>query len=183
MVGEMVQVARDALWVMEHKPEALFRCGPHALQRILTHANASDQWLAEIVKNSASPPGGTPLAEVAALSARVGMNYQMARRVVATTEIPVPEVVHWRLEHCGVDHYGAVVKKEGTRYLLDDPTFQNGLLRIEEDVPKRHSGLPWIKAVLSARHSRFAPNAANHPLRRRHYLPPPFFGTRSATGR
>ncbi len=125
--AEMVQVARDSLWVMENKPGVAFRCGPHALQRILMHTGAANMWPMEII-TSESPPEGIALKEVAALSAKVGMNYQMARRVDAAAAIPVPAVVHWKLEH-----YGAVVKKEGARYLLDDPTFGNGLMWITED--------------------------------------------------
>jgi hypothetical protein len=48
----------------------------------------------------------------------------MAKRAEGA-DIPLPAVVHWKL-----NHYAAVLKFEAGRYLVDDPTFGNGLLWI-----------------------------------------------------
>ena len=58
-----------------------------------------------------------PLSELKTLATRVGLAYEMAMRP-AGADFLVPSVIHWR-----VDHYSAVVRKEGNRYLLLDPIF------------------------------------------------------------
>jgi ABC-type bacteriocin/lantibiotic exporter with double-glycine peptidase domain len=60
---------------------------------------------------------GTSLSELKTLATRVGLAYEMAMRP-AGADFLVPSVIHWR-----VDHYSAVVRKEGNRYLLLDPIF------------------------------------------------------------
>jgi RHS repeat-associated protein len=69
--------------------------------------------------NSASTQKGFSLTEVAELSRKVGLNYQMALRHRGA-EFVIPSVVHWK-----VGHYAALVRQIGDRYLLEDPTFGN----------------------------------------------------------
>ncbi|HEY3853563.1 MAG TPA: RHS repeat-associated core domain-containing protein [Verrucomicrobiae bacterium] len=124
--AEMIETSRQSLWMMENHPEVTYRCGPHALERILLYSKPQDAAPLELVK-SVSGTNGIPLCDVAVLSKKVGLNYQMAKRT-GNAAIPVPSVAHWKL-----NHYGAVLKHEGGRYLLDDPTFGNGLLWITQD--------------------------------------------------
>ncbi len=82
---ERITGAREGLWNMQNKPEISFKCGPLALQSILL----SDQRLLKSsptnammeIFNSASTQKGLSLPQVAELSKKVGLNYQMAFRV------------------------------------------------------------------------------------------------------
>jgi RHS repeat-associated protein len=117
---ERVGGAREGLWNMQHRPEISFRCGPLALQRIRRSLGIEGPEEAEIA-NSASTQRGMSLQQVAALSEKVRLGYQMAFREASGAFI-VPSVVHWR-----VGHYAALVRQEGDRFLLEDPTFGNAV--------------------------------------------------------
>jgi len=66
---------------MQERPESSFRCGPLALRQILHSTNPQNAADA-IILDSASTTNGCSLAQVAALSRKLGMNYQMAFRGV-----------------------------------------------------------------------------------------------------
>jgi RHS repeat-associated protein len=116
--AEKINGAREALWTMKNRPEVAFRCGPLALYRIklATNAEHSD---ATAILESASTRKGISLPQVAELSKKIGLNYQMAFRE-KRGEFIVPAVVHWK-----VGHYAAMVREQGDRYLVEDPTFGN----------------------------------------------------------
>jgi len=145
--------AREGLWNMQNKPEISFKCGPYALQQILL----SDQKrltpsltnvITEIA-NAASTPKGLSLPQVAELSKKVGLNYQMAFRGAPLApsdggrvsagrvrgSFIVPSVVHWK-----VGHYAAMVRQEGDRYLLKDPTFGNTVWATRQALEAETSG-------------------------------------------
>ena len=113
---ERVRSAKDGLWSMEHTPEISFRCGPLALSRIRSHENVANGYPTAIV-NSKSTTNGMSLAEVAGLSADLGMNYQMAFRAPGA-ELILPAVVHWK-----VGHYAALIRTRNGLSLTQDPTF------------------------------------------------------------
>jgi RHS repeat-associated protein len=140
--SEKINQAREALWLMKNQPGISFRCGPLALQCILlSHpgllASSLTNAMSEI-GNAASPTDGFALTEVAGLAERIGLSFQMAfrqerrsptrretfasgdRHAGSETGAPfiVPSVVHWK-----AGHYAAIVRREGDRYLLQDPTF------------------------------------------------------------
>jgi RHS repeat-associated protein len=110
--------AKGGLWEMKNHPEQAFKCGPWALSSILStlRSDASNQLK---IREFPSTDHGTSLAQVAALSRKVGLPTIIVHREGAAT-IPVPAVVHWKL-----GHFGALLKQEGDRYLLQDPTFGN----------------------------------------------------------
>jgi RHS repeat-associated protein len=115
---EKIAGAREGLWNMQHRPEISFRCGPLALHRI--KATIAPSEAADIVIfESASTRRGMSLPQVAEISQKIGLNYQMAFREKGAAFI-VPSVVHWKL-----GHYAAITKREGERFLLQDPTFIN----------------------------------------------------------
>ena len=60
---------------------------------------------------------GTSLAQLQALADSVGLKTMAISRLPGTG-IPLPAVIHWKL-----GHFGALLEKRGTRYLLQDPTF------------------------------------------------------------
>ena len=104
--------------MMEKRPDLSFRCGPMALGRVLASQH-SPMAISPDILNSKSTMQGISLADVAALSQKVGLNYQPAKRASGAALI-LPAVIHWR-----VGHYAALIKKVGDRYLTQDPTFQN----------------------------------------------------------
>ncbi len=152
---EKITGAREGLWSMQNKPEVSFKCGPFALQRILLSnqnlTSSPTNALMEIF-NSASTQKGFSLPQVAELSKKVGINYEMAFRGPLTPSLSpsdgervaagrvrgdfiIPSVVHWR-----VGHYAALVRQEGDRYLLEDPTFGNTVWATRQALEAETSG-------------------------------------------
>lgn len=133
---EKISGARQGLSNMKERPEIAFRCGPLALHRIklaLDPKNPANAATLDI-HASASTQKGFSLAQVAELSHKVGLNYQMAFRKKGAPFV-VPSVVHWK-----VGHYAAMVRQEGDRYLLQDPTFQNDVWATAEALEAETSG-------------------------------------------
>jgi RHS repeat-associated protein len=132
---ERIANARGGLADMQERPEISFRCGPLALLRIvLATAREKAGEAAPIIHNSASTQRGFSLRQVAELSQKVGLNYQMARRSSGAAYI-VPAVVHWK-----VGHYAALIRQEGDRYLLQDPTFRNDVWATKAALDAETSG-------------------------------------------
>jgi len=115
--SQRVVDAREALWDMKNRPQIAFRCGPMALRSIRIALGLPGSSDTEIFK-SASTQRGCSLPQVAELSRKIGLNYQMAFR--DTGDFVVPCVVHWK-----VGHYAAMVRKTGELYELQDSTFGN----------------------------------------------------------
>lgn len=130
---ERISGAKQGLWAMKNTPEVAFRCGPLALDRIRV---AQDPKRAgdPLIVQSKSSPNGFSLDQVADLSAKLGMNYQMAFRGEGAAFV-LPSVVHWK-----VGHYAAMIRKEGQRYLLQDPTFGTDVWVTEEALNAESSG-------------------------------------------
>ena len=116
--GQRVTAAREALWTMKNRPEIAFRCGPLALRSLRLALKLHGSGDKEIV-NTASTQKGCSLPQVAELSRKIGLNYQMAHRDKGA-DFLTPSVVHWK-----VGHYAALVKRTGDLYQLQDPTFGN----------------------------------------------------------
>jgi RHS repeat-associated protein len=130
---ERITGAREGLWNMQNRPEISFRCGPLALHQIklsLTPDNPGS----ELVHASASTQEGFSLPQVAELSQQLGLNFQLAFREKDAAFV-VPSVVHLK-----VNHYAAVVRQEGDRYLLQDPTFRNDVWVTGETLAAETSG-------------------------------------------
>jgi RHS repeat-associated protein len=144
--SERINLAREALWMMQNRPEVSFRCGPLALLSILRsdqrlYASCPTNAMIDIF-NSVSTQKGFSMPQVAELSKRIGLNYQMAfRDAGAETGAPfiIPSVVHWK-----AGHYAAVVRCEGDRYLLQDPTFGNEVWATREALEAEASGYALI---------------------------------------
>src|SRR6185369_9407352 len=88
----------------------------------------------QAIFDSASTTNGFSLAQVAELSKKVDLNYQMAFREKGAAFV-VPSVVHWK-----VGHYAALIRQEGDRYLLQDPTFRNDTWATKEALEEECSG-------------------------------------------
>ena len=132
---ERVANARGGLADMQTRPEISFRCGPLALLRIVLASEPEKAGeVAPIIRNSASTQRGFSLRQVAELSRKIGLNYQMARRANGAAYV-VPSVVHWK-----VGHYAALIRQEGDRYLLQDPTFRNDVWATKTALDEETSG-------------------------------------------
>jgi RHS repeat-associated protein len=107
---------KDCLWTMRHNPGESYKCGPWALDSILTAADPAQPYRLKI-KQVVSPESGITLDKLAGLASEMHMDLKPAHRTGAAA-IPAPSVVHWKL-----NHYGALLRKEGNSYLLQDPTF------------------------------------------------------------
>ncbi len=112
--------ATEGRWVMEHRPEVAFRCGPYALNSIAPLINpTAARAVQDFVREVESPRSGFSLQEVWRMAADHGIALQRAQRAQGSAII-VPSVVHW-----SVGHFGAIVQRRGSRYLVEDPTFGN----------------------------------------------------------
>lgn len=116
--AQKITGARAGLAEMQARPGVSFRCGPLALHRIMLAVHPGDPHT-ELIAASESTRHGFSLQQVEQLSQRLGLNYQMAFRE-SGADLAVPSVVHLT-----VDHFAAVIRREGDRYLLEDPTFRN----------------------------------------------------------
>ncbi len=130
---ERISGARQGLANMKDRPEIAFRCGPLALHRIKLSLNPKDGGDAAIYK-SASTEKGFSLPQVGELSKQIGLNYQMAFREKGAA-FAVPSIVHWK-----VGHYAAMIRQDGDRFLLQDPTFQNDVWATKEALEAETSG-------------------------------------------
>ena len=130
---EKISSSRGALSTMKVQPEISFRCGPMALHRIKLSVDPRNPGTSEII-DSASTQQGFSLPQVANLSAQIGLNYQMAFREPGGALL-IPSVVHWK-----VGHYAALVRQEGDRYLLEDPTFGNDVWATKQALDAETSG-------------------------------------------
>lgn len=130
---EKIDGAREGLWNMKNRPEISFRCGPLALHRIKMATDPQTSATMTIFE-SASSQKGLSLTQVAELSRKIGLNYQMAFREKGGDFI-VPSVLHWK-----VDHYAAIIRRDGDRYLLQDPTFRNDVWATRQALEAETSG-------------------------------------------
>src|SRR5439155_20636471 len=144
--------------IMQTKPGICFNCRPYAVQRILLSDQrllASSPTAMMEIFDSASTQKGFSLPQVAELSRKIGLNYQMVfrgesvgtRSTASLTELDngtrwnaslpfiVPSVVHWK-----VGHYAAMVRQEGDKYLLEDPTFGNTVWATKQALEAETSG-------------------------------------------
>jgi RHS repeat-associated protein len=115
--AEMMMQTHSALGVMKEKPEIAFMCGPLALQSVLSQKGKLTPAQAKVLRDAKSPPQGFALSEVAEMAAKLKMDL-VAVKHAPTQQVPVPCVVHWK-----IDHYGALTEFKDGRYHLQDPTF------------------------------------------------------------
>jgi len=123
LIGPGVQLlnsAQEALAMMQTQPGVCFRCGPMALDWILTDndpAKASNP----LILSSQSTTNGFSLSQVAEFSRQLGLDYQMAYRSPGA-QLVVPAVIHWK-----VGHYAALLRQDASKLLVKDRTFQSSL--------------------------------------------------------
>ena len=114
--AETLAGARQGLTLMKSRPQDAFRCGPMALEKILSSTQPGSHLNKEIFE-SRSTTRGMSLDQVNQLANKLGMKYQMARRSPGA-EVVIPSVVHWK-----VGHFAALTKEADKKFLSQDPTF------------------------------------------------------------
>jgi YD repeat-containing protein len=138
-VSEKIAGAREGLWLMQNRPGNAFRCGPMALNQILAFEHPGAGTDAQIM-NARSTTNGISLSSVCDLANKLGMNYQMAKRLPGS-QVILPAVVNWK-----VGHYAALIKKLSGLYLVQDPTFGNEIWVSEEALDSEASGYFLVPA-------------------------------------
>jgi len=131
--AQLVHSTQQALWIMLNKPDYAFSCGPSALDRILLHfapAKAGNP----VLLDCKSGTNGFSLNQVAEISQKLDMKYQMAYRE-AGAPLVLPSVVHWK-----VGHYAALIERRGDRILVQDYTFPASVWISERALNEESSG-------------------------------------------
>jgi RHS repeat-associated protein len=113
---ELIQGAKEGLWMFRHNPGEAYLCGPKALENVLFALKADKKQL-RIVDDARSGPHGVSLTELAKLADKAKFKYTLIKRE-AGQPIPVPSVVNWN-----VHHYAAIVRNDNGVYAMQDPTF------------------------------------------------------------
>jgi RHS repeat-associated protein len=115
--GEKLASAREGLWQMHNVPAEAFRCGPYALDRINAELKPG-QPLDPRLKAYPSSVKGTSLLQMRDLARTVGIPInQMAKRSPGSA-LMAPALVHWK-----AGHFAALLRQDGDRFLVQDPTF------------------------------------------------------------
>ena len=130
---QLIHSAEGALWMMQNRPGICFKCGPMALDSILSEKDPRKAGNALILK-AQSTTNGIALLEVAELSKQLGMNYRVAFRSTGSEWI-VPAVIHWK-----VGHYAALLRQDGNRFLVKDHTFHSALWMSAAALEEESSG-------------------------------------------
>jgi RHS repeat-associated protein len=138
-VSEKIHGAQQGLWLMHNRPEQAFRCGPMALN-LICGSKIPPELFQKKIFHSRSTPQGMSLSSICDLANELGMNYQMARRRPGSTVV-LSAVIHWK-----VGHYAAVLKKAGDKYLVDDPTFGEGIWITQSALDAEASGYFLVPA-------------------------------------
>ncbi len=138
--GQMLEEAGQGLWLMRNHPEVAFKCGPYAIDRILAYGKPNYRRDPAIVKYP-STSNGTSLAQMIDLARTQGLDFQMAQRTSANAEVLVPALIHWN-----AGHFAALVKAEGDRYLIQDPTFGEELWVSRRAFDSETSGYALVRA-------------------------------------
>lgn len=134
-VGTWVTSAYESMHAMKTNPGFCFRCGPMALRQILELRKLPPSEWMTFIDDTRSPLQGFSLAEVQAMSDKLGMKLQMAYREPGA-EVLIPAVVHWK-----VGHYAALTEKTSTGDLLtQDYTFDRQTLLSPEAFDHEASG-------------------------------------------
>lgn len=114
----LIREAREGLAMMKQEPQNSFKCGPFAVNTLLSlKTNNGRACVEPKIKATASTNKGTNLNQINELAKNVGLSLQMAKKDKDAPLI-VPSVMHWR-----TDHFAAITAKEGVKYRVQDPTF------------------------------------------------------------
>jgi RHS repeat-associated protein len=115
---EKIAGAKEGAGYMRTTPGLAYKCGPYALNTLL-NLDGKQKGENPILKSAQSTREGTNLAQLKEWADQVGLKYRLAKRSAGAPFV-YPALVHWRL-----DHFGALVRQEGSRYVIKDRTFDS----------------------------------------------------------
>jgi RHS repeat-associated protein len=135
--------ARLALWGLRNQTGVAHRCGAAALKGVLLAKEKQPTLpLVKTLESARSGPEGLSLADLERLAGEVGLALQAVYRESASTAIPTPAVVHWK-----VGHYGALLDYQGGKYLLRDGALPQDCWIASEIVEKEGSGFFLVENI------------------------------------
>ncbi|MBK7836512.1 MAG: hypothetical protein IPJ49_02220 [Candidatus Obscuribacter sp.] len=115
---EKIAGAKEGAGYMRTTPGLAYKCGPYALNTLL-NLDGKQKGENPLLKSAQSTKDGTNLAQLKEWADQVGLKYRLAKRSAGAPFV-YPALVHWRL-----DHFGALVRQEGSRYVIKDRTFDS----------------------------------------------------------
>ena len=113
---ELIQGAHEGQWTFRRKPGEAFLCGPNALKTMLMTLKAAPDQV-KVAQDARSGPHGFSLEQLAGLADKAKLDYRLIHREPGQP-IPVPSIIHWN-----INHYAALVARQGALYVVADPTF------------------------------------------------------------
>jgi hypothetical protein len=125
--------ARQAHWLMVHKPDEAYQGGAVAIDRILMSFHGGRR-LDYRIPEARSSLRGMSLAQLDELAEVVGLEMQVAKRDHGA-EVLSPAVLHRK-----GNQFWALLREEGGRYLVQDPTFAGDLWVSREVLEYEASG-------------------------------------------
>lgn len=133
--AELIANAQLGAASMEQNPERSFNCGPAALLNVLNelgHSGATDP---RIMAKPATTDG-LSLASVAELANLVGFSdFTIGYRDPENGAYLTPSILHWN-----EGHFSALLRKNGDRYLVQDPTLGRSMWVPEAALDAETSG-------------------------------------------
>jgi RHS repeat-associated protein len=114
--GARLRMAREGLWILQHRHNLAFASATLALEMVLRNRNPEPFPLPATLAEYHPMPAGTSLTALRGLARSVGLDWTMAYRAERNATFVVPSVIHLRS-----GHYSALLRAEGDRYLLRDP--------------------------------------------------------------
>jgi RHS repeat-associated protein len=124
---------REGLEGMDLHPERSFRCGSFALGHLAMALNCNKDVVQRLLTLD-SPDGGFDMAELLEIAKTNGLRLEAVRRPLGAPLV-VPSVVHWKL-----NHYAAIMEKDGELYRVEDPTFEGDVWMDEATINAEASG-------------------------------------------
>ncbi len=117
---DRVRNAKDGLSCMKQRPGIAYKCGPFALDSLLS-VKSGKAVRSPMMFKVQSTDQGTNFAQLDDWANKLGLHYQLARRSKGAALI-VPSIMHWKL-----GHFATIMRKEKDgRYRIKDPTFDVG---------------------------------------------------------
>jgi RHS repeat-associated protein len=131
--GTMIEATKGGVATMKSRPGNTYRCGSFALGHMARALNVSPEAVSKL-QGTPSPDGGFRMSQLLDLGATNGIAVEAVRRP-AGAELILPCVVHWKL-----NHYAAILERQGNRYRVLDPTFGRHIWMDRETIDAEASG-------------------------------------------
>jgi YD repeat-containing protein len=140
-VTERISNAKQSLSVMRAAPEEAFRCGPAALAQMI-EAFRPGALRASTLAMTRTGPNGSSVAQLIAWARAADVEVRAVRH--AGRDFPVPSVAHLK-----TGHFAALLRRDGDRYLVNDPALGGRAWVRERAIEEEGSGVFVVPAALA----------------------------------